>query len=556
MNFRARLFLAFAGVVVLPLAALLVGIRVEVGRRLSAQYGERVNALASVIRHDLEERGRTLGERLSALATEIGSDNRFRLALHASRDRRYLLDHAGQAMRRVGLAMLMVQDSTGRILTSGHFRNEYDRVAPRLAPLLGENPKGTALVRVRLPEGPLLVLARADSVELAGERLTVVGGLAVTPGLASQLSGDPELSIALRLPDDTSVTAADDAAVTAEFHYPFVDVTTDVPAQATARVVISQSLAPLHALRRSVDRRFLAAGLLTLALALAVAGWISSRISRPLRELAEQTSRLDLDRLNAEFASAGDDEIGSLSRLLGAMTHRLRIGAARLREAERRATVGDLARQLNHDVKNGLIPIRNVLRHLAQVARDEPARLPAVLLERQETLDAGITYLENLARNYARLSPALDRQPCDLNAVISDIVHGLSDSHADIRLELSQGLPRVAADPLVIRRIVENLVSNAVESLASPAGVVTVSTANGGGSASATVRLTVTDAGRGMSERELERALEDFYTTKPGGTGLGLSVVKRLVLDLNGSMRVETAPGSGTRFMIDLPVAT
>src|SRR6185436_3855019 len=107
--------------------------------------------------------------------------------------------------------------------------------------------------------------------------------------------------------------------------------------------------------------------------------------------------------------------IGSLSRLLREMTERLRSGTARLREAERRATVGDLARQLNHDIKNGLVPVRNVFRHLAQVARDDPSSLPAVLLERQGTIEAGISYLENLARNYARLSPVLDRQTSDLN---------------------------------------------------------------------------------------------------------------------------------------------
>src|SRR4029079_16664311 len=99
-------------------------------------------------------------------------------------------------------------------------------------------------------------------------------------------------------------------------------------------------------------------------------------------------------------------------------------------------------------------------RHLAQVARDDPSSLPAVLLERQGTIEAGISYLENLARNYARLSPELDRQPCDLNAVVSELVPGLAGT-AEVRLDLGS-IPDVAADPLVIRRIVENLVSNAV----------------------------------------------------------------------------------------------
>jgi signal transduction histidine kinase len=64
----------------------------------------------------------------------------------------------------------------------------------------------------------------------------------------------------------------------------------------------------------------------------------------------------------------------------------------------------------------------------------------------------------------------------------------------------------------------------------------------------------VIDEGPGMTQQELNRAFEDFFTTKPEGTGLGLSVVQRLVGDLGGSLRVETAPGRGTRFVIGLPL--
>ena len=69
------------------------------------------------------------------------------------------------------------------------------------------------------------------------------------------------------------------------------------------------------------------------------------------------------------------------------------------------------------------------------------------------------------------------------------------------------------------------------------------------------VAVTVADTGRGMSREELDRAFDDFHTTKPDGTGLGLSVVRRLVADVGGTLRVETAPGSGTRFFVELPTA-
>src|SRR6185436_4047445 len=83
---------------------------------------------------------------------------------------------------------------------------------------------------------------------------------------------------------------------------------------------------------------------------------------------------------------------------------------------------GDIARQVNHDVKNGLIPIRNVVSHLSQLARERPAEMPAVFLERQATLESSVQYLQSLAANYARLSPTLEKRPCDLNAIVRDVV--------------------------------------------------------------------------------------------------------------------------------------
>src|SRR5206468_1294160 len=218
----------------------------------------------------------------------------------------------------------------------------------------------------------------------------------------------------------------------------------------------------------------------------------------------------------------------------------------RLRDAERRLAMGDLARQVNHDIKNGLIPIRNVFRHLGQAAGDSPDRLAAAFRDRQATVESSISYLENLASNYARLYPQPAGESCDVNAVVRETISRVSDTgQAELRLELAEGLRPARTDALVLRRILENLVGNALDSLAARAGHVTVSTAaNGQGG----VRITVADTGKGMTQDELNRAFDDFYTTKPGGTGLGLSIVRRLVLDANGA---TWAPDAGARLHRD-----
>ena len=74
------------------------------------------------------------------------------------------------------------------------------------------------------------------------------------------------------------------------------------------------------------------------------------------------------------------------------------------------------ARQVNHDIKNGLIPIRNVVQHLAQVQEQQPEQLPAVFGERRATLESSIGYLDTLARNYARLTPRSERRTFDASA--------------------------------------------------------------------------------------------------------------------------------------------
>jgi signal transduction histidine kinase len=556
MSFRTRLFVGILVAVLLPLGALAYGVRREMERRLTAEYEQRVGSMAEVIETDLARQGATVGSRLRALISDLSRDNRFRLAALQGEpgSRRYLLDYAGTAMGLSGLSMLQIQDSAGRILSSGHFRNEFDQLQPELPLLLATAPGTMALVRTRTPETPLLALARVDSFRVGGRRFSVVGGVAAEPRL-DRLVRERDLSVDLLYPGREPVSSSG-ARVLREIPLPYLDLLSGTGvALDTARVVVTQSLGTLEALQRSVNRWFLVAMGLTVAAALILAGWLSSRISRPLRDLARKTSEIDLDRLDQSFESERTDEIGALSRLLGGMTERLRNSTARLREADRRAAVGDLARQVNHDIKNGLAPIRNVVRHLSQVARQDPALLPAVFEERKGTLDSSVEYLETLARNYARLSPTIEPVQCDVNALVEEVLRNTTADGRVLHTSLSPGLPKALGDTLMLRRILENLVGNAVDSLGGrSAGTVTVTTEPAGGdSGPGGVRIIVADTGSGMTRKELDQAFDDFYSTKPNGTGLGLSIVRRLILDLNGTLRVETEPGSGTRFVVDLP---
>lgn len=559
MTFRSRLFLGLTLAALVPLGVLAYGVRHEMTRRLTEENARRADAAAVALRDDLRRESEGIAARLGTIRADLERDNRLRLAVvqAGAGARRGLLDLAGPAMRAAGLDLLQVQDSAGRIVSSGHFRNEFDRVDPALPRALAAAGSAPVLVRARTADSAIVVLARLDSMRVAGEPLTVAGGAAFEARLRTDLARDPDLRLEIAYPASSATPHGDSVRTVAELSLPFLDLASAAGATVagTARLRVTQSASALIALRHSLDRWFFAALAAAVPLALLAAAWLAARISRPLTALAEQTAAIDFDRLDQMFATDRTDEIGTLTGVLAAMTERLRLGAVRLREVERRAATGDLARQVNHDVKNGLVPIRNVLRHLSQVAHESPGSLPAVFKERRGTLESSLEYLDTLARNYAKLSPAMQREPCDVNAVVDEVVRGTSPGGVTLRAATGPAIPRVPADPLALRRILENLVSNALDSLAArDDGVVTVATESAGPAEGPVVRLSVSDNGPGMTGADLERAFDDFHTTKTGGTGLGLSIVRRLAADLGASLRIETEPGAGTRAVLELPV--
>jgi signal transduction histidine kinase len=534
------MLLAFAAVVLIPIALLALGIRQDITRRLSNEYQVRVDSVVEVINEDLGRESAGIGDRLGSLKNALLNDQRFRLAvLGVETERSYLANYAANAMRLTGVSVLHIQDAEGRIISSGSDRD-------------------------------LLALGTRESFMVADQTFTLIGGIAVDQAFLERLARDPAIVVSLQYPGgemssvrlpSTSLgpekpdTTSDDDAAVGELKVPLIRSRAGQSVEdVQARLHVRQSKAPLRALLRSADSWFLATAAATGITALVLALWVSSRISRPLADLAEKTAVLDLDRLDVRF-DEGADEVGRLSRLLGELTSRLRSSTARVREAERRATVGDLARQVNHDIKNGLIPLRNVMRHLSEVQRDDPAALPAVYAERRQTVDSSITYLETLATSYARLSPPTNRRPCDLNTLIADVASAAqARERIEVETDLAGNLPTVIGDPIAFRRILENLVANAVDSLESKPGRITISTASMPRDGEPAVRMTVADSGRGMTTEEAGKIFNDFYTTKEGGTGLGLSIVRRLVMDVQGTIGVESAPGRGTRIIIEIPV--
>ena len=559
MTFRTRILLACLVVAVAPLLLFALGARLAVRDRLSAQFEARVSILSGLIREDLAQLSRSLEGRLGALATRIADDAMLRAALVRQRDRSAVLDYASDVMPAAGLDYLLLLDSAGVVLSSGHFRNEYDRSVPGMEMLASSDVP--VLVDARRPAGPFLALVRAHRFTVGGRTFVLAGGEEVDRAFLQRLTRDIGRDLTISLERDSSVdarresvAAAQSRAIRDEFSIPSIDDAGGAGVPGNAHLVVIHSLAPLRSVLRRMDLLLAMAGGTAIVVSTLMARAITARVNRPLEELARKSATVDLDRLDVSFSTARQDELGSLARLLDAMMQRLRSSVALLRETERRAAVGDMARQVNHDIRNGLVPMRNVVRHLGEVAQSSPEEVGTVFVERQGTLEGSIAYLEGLASNYARLTPHARERVVDVSAVVRTLLRDTANArvHANVARD---GL-YVSADPVALRRVLENLLVNALESLEDGMGAVQVAARAEPDGDGARVIISVSDEGTGMTAEAVERAFDDFYTTKELGTGLGLSIVRRLVSDMGGRIRVESTPGVGSTFTLELPAVS
>jgi signal transduction histidine kinase len=571
MSFRLRILLVSVLLAVVPLAAAILLLGRGVEDQFTEQDTARVEARVQALVDDLDRRDRRLAASLDALAETIAADNRFRLAVLEDRDdlRSYLHDYAARQLALMNLDLLLVQDPDGTVVSSGHFRDAHGEQLPRLAHLVGQAPGGRALASARSPEGVFLAQVRTRAFRLGEGAWHLVGGLRLDPDALIDPSRDPDLTVVLAWPGapEGTLPPEEKAVIARELELRragHIVRTMNLPLVHEGRLtgawlLVSHDRVSLHRFIEGVESRLrfilIAAALVSVALATLLA----NQVSRPLRQLAGRTRDLDLERLDTRFPAAGRDEVGRLGRLLNELLDRLQQGVTRLRRAEHRATLGEVARQVNHDIRNGITPLRNVLKHLGQVADEEPERLAGVFAERRANLNEGLAYLEDLAGHYARLSPVDDRRPVDLAemcAAVAAQYPPASPGAARPEARVESGLPPVLADPVSLRRILDNLVRNALESLPDGRGRVVVSVRHARDEAldEERILLEVADDGVGIAPEDRDRIFDDFYTTRPGGTGLGLSNVRRLAGDLGGRIGVTSEPGRGTTVTVSLPL--
>jgi two-component system, NtrC family, nitrogen regulation sensor histidine kinase NtrY len=228
--------------------------------------------------------------------------------------------------------------------------------------------------------------------------------------------------------------------------------------------------------------------------------------------------------------------------------------------AQRVAAWRDVARRLAHEIKNPLTPIQLSAERLRRHFGTAPPNARALVEECTDTIVAEVESLKALVDEFAQFArmPAPRAVPSDLNAVLTETLALYDGLLKTVRIERSfaAGLPSVKIDAEQIKRVVVNLVDNAIEAMGgrdgTPDGQIVVSTELD--SAGGVARVVIADNGPGISPGDRDKLFMPYYSTKRRGSGLGLAIVRRIVVEHGGSIEVADNEPKGTRFTIELPV--
>ena len=572
MSFRTKIFLSITATVVLAVWIVAGVVSTLVTQSFERRDAARTGTLVSQFRREFERRGAEVARRIDAVAN---SDEVARIALdigspQAVASKYY--DKAQTLAREQSLDFLELVGPDRGIISSAEWPARFEYKENWLAGAADQRP--TFLRREELADGAALGLIAVRTVKTGDGQLYIAGGqrmdkefldsLPPVEGLRVQLYRnfeplEPPEALGSKLaatlvqeirqqPRELTRTSAE-ATITA------------IPLfgrdqQLLAILLVENSRAELASLKKYIQGTALAVGSAAVLLGLVLSFWIASRVTQPLRELTSRVQQVAGGQWDTRAAVESSDEVGQLARDFNRMTEQLVEQRDRMIQAERVAAWRELARRLAHELKNPLFPLQITIENL-QRARHTP-QFEEVFRESTSTLLAELDNLKTIIGRFSDFAkmPAPQLEPVDLNEAVREVIklfdaqiHAPGRPAIDILLKLADNLHAVPADPEQIRRALRNLILNALDAMPA-GGTLTVRTLD----LEEKVALEVSDTGAGLTPEECERLFTPYYTTKQHGTGLGLAIVQSVVSDHKGTITVQSEPGKGATFRIELKV--
>lgn len=281
--------------------------------------------------------------------------------------------------------------------------------------------------------------------------------------------------------------------------------------------------------------------------------YFSRRLTNPLQLIQTSLSKVRLDKSNPLIEWSKNDEIGALVREYNRMVIELQSSAENLAQSERETAWREMARQVAHEIKNPLTPMKLSVQLLQRAMQDGRPDLDKMVKRFSENLVEQIDTLSNIATEFSNFAkmPNANNAVIDLRAIIksSTDLYDIEDETKIIFNE-SNKMMWVYADKDQLLRVFSNLLKNAIQSIPNPVqGLVTV-TVNDDDD---TYTVAVSDNGTGIADDKRDRIFTPNFTTKTTGTGLGLAMAKQIVEHANGKLWFESKLNMGSTFYVSLP---
>jgi two-component system, NtrC family, nitrogen regulation sensor histidine kinase NtrY len=304
--------------------------------------------------------------------------------------------------------------------------------------------------------------------------------------------------------------------------------------------------------------------------ALAVGIVMARRVTRRVSVLADATRRVGSGDLQVQVPTDTADEIGELTRDFNTMVRDLRESRERIEYLQRVGGWQEFARRLAHEIKNPLTPIQLAIQEVHKSYPGADAGFAKRLNDARSIIEEEVATLRRLTAEFSTFAklPEASLAQADLNDFLRDasrsfeaIVEARNQelrerdgSPIELRVELAERRLPVRIDNMMLKLCLDNLVRNAVEAMRTLEGPQRVLVKL------APLRdralLSVHDSGPGVSPADRQRIFEPYFTTKGDGTGLGLPIVKKVVLEHHGSVVCEEGELGGAVFRIELPLAS
>ncbi|MDU2063458.1 MAG: ATP-binding protein [Sporomusaceae bacterium] len=293
--------------------------------------------------------------------------------------------------------------------------------------------------------------------------------------------------------------------------------------------------------------------LISLLLALTAIFFLVHRFSKDIETVVAGVGDLSHDLSQPLPTLPG--EVGVIAAAVNSMAGELaekKQREAQVQAAERMAAVGEVAAGLAHEIRNPLMAIKGFAQLIHEgITETEQEEYAAIIVRETDRLNRLVEELLCLSRpSAASVEPVLVREA--LEDTLSLIAAKASKRQIVISDQIPTDLPLVLVEPERLKQVFLNLLLNAVQAIGQQG---TIEITAGLGQNSSEVAVCIKDTGRGIASEDFTKIFDPFFTTKPNGTGLGLSVARRLVENWGGQVDVESIDGEGSSFTLTLPVA-